>query len=66
MLSIRVQCKRNRAIRLVLGQTAGLDRNGDTEEDIAGHTISSTAARRRSKDSDSPSEISVMCSKASR
>jgi hypothetical protein len=34
MHSIRVQCKRNRAIRLVLGQTAGLDRNGHTREDL--------------------------------
>lgn len=66
MLSIRVQCKRNRAIRLVLGQTPGLDRNGDIEEDIAGHTISSAAARRRSTDSAGPSEISVICLKASR
>jgi len=32
--SITVQCKRNRAIRLVVGQTASLDRNGHTGEDL--------------------------------
>jgi hypothetical protein len=34
MHSIRVQCRRNRAIRLVLGQTVGLDRNGHTREEL--------------------------------
>jgi hypothetical protein len=64
--SITVQCKPNRAIRLVLGQTADLGRCEHARERFARHAISSAAWSRRLTDSDGPSDAVMMRVKASR
>lgn len=60
MHCITVQCKRNRAIRLVLSQTGGPNRYGHARERFARYTISSAAWSRRLTESDGPSAAAVM------